>query len=108
MSSLFFQDAESMGKMDSDMFQSCDELLHALVRYTEHSRRVRDGFEFFFFRIFVPGMDTVLMAVPQLVSSRVSVQVKFGEFAFQFRAYTSMQVVTSMQVIELPMTSHLN
>ena len=36
------------GKMDSDMFQSCDELLHALVHYTQHSRRVRDGFEFFF------------------------------------------------------------
>ena len=87
--------------MDSDMFQSCDELPHALVRYTQHSRRVRDGFEFFF-RIFVPGMDTVLMAVPQLVSSRVFVQVKVGEFAFQFRAYTGMQV------IELPMTSHLN
>ena len=30
------------------MFQSCDELLDALVRYTQHSRRVRDGFEFFF------------------------------------------------------------
>ena len=30
------------------MFQSCDELLHALVHYTQHSRRVRDGFEFFF------------------------------------------------------------
>ena len=57
-----------------------------------------------FFRIFVPGMDTVLMAVPQLVSSRVFVQVKVGEFAFQFRAYTSMQVITSMQVLELPMT----
>ena len=48
------------------------------------------------------------MAVPQLVSSRVFVQVKVGEFAFQFRAYTIMQVITSMQVIELPLTSHLN
>ena len=42
------------------------------------------------------------MAVPQLVPSRVSVQVKVGEIASQFRAYTCLQV------IELPMTSHLN
>ena len=82
--------------MHSDMFRSGDELLHALVRYTQYSRRVRDGFRVF------PTVDTLLMAVPQLVSSRVSVQVKVGEFAFQFRAYTSMQV------IELPMTSHVN
>ena len=62
------------------MFRSGDELLHALVRYTQRSRRVRNGFEFFFsVFFFVPGMDTVLMAVPQLVSSRVSVQVKVGE-----------------------------
>ena len=76
MSSLFF--FKMLGpweKMESDMFQSCDELLHALVRYTQHSRRVRDGFEFFFPFFCVPGMDTVLMAVPQLFSSRVSVQV---------------------------------
>ena len=90
------------------MFRNGDELLGALVRDTQHSRRVRDGFEFCFPFFFVPGMDTVLMAVPQIISSRVSVQVNVGEFAFQFRAYTSMQVVTSMQVIELPMTSHFN
>ena len=59
--------------MDSDMFHRGDELLHALVRYTQHSRRVRDEFEFFFPVFFVPGMDSVLMAVPQIVSSRVSV-----------------------------------
>ena len=77
------------------------ELLHSLVRYTQHSRRVRDGFEFVF-PFFVPRVDTVLVAVPKIVSSRVSVQVNAGEFAFQSRAYTSMQV------IELPKTSHLN